>query len=305
MRLTQLRQADLNLLVVFAALAEERNVSRAAEQLLLSQPAVSRALQRLRETFHDDLLVRGPAGYEPTPLGQRLITELGIMLPRLDRLLTGATFDPNAEEARFRIVATDNASHVVCPAICRTVLPRARKVSFEFVAWHDGAVEALERGRLDLLLNANDGNLPPRFSREVLYEDEFVCVVAKESAHPARLSLRQYLEAEHLGISVFDGRQTIPEQRLADLGHKRKEVIRLPYFSAAIRSVGGTALVATVPRRIAEQYARDKGLRLVGPPRELEGFEYLMAWHPRVESDATHAWLRAMMREVGRALRDA
>src|SRR4051812_34460952 len=180
MRMTQLRQADLNLLVVFAALAEARSVSRAAEQLLLSQPAVSRALQRLRDMFHDDLLVRGQAGYQPTPLGQRLITELQVMLPRLDRLLTGASFDPNAEEARFRVVVTDNASHVVCPVISRSVLSRASKVTFDFVAWHDGAFEALERGRLDLLLNADDGNLPPHFSSEVLYEDEFVCVVDRE-----------------------------------------------------------------------------------------------------------------------------
>src|SRR3954465_3408746 len=94
MHITQLRQADLNLLVVFTVLAEERNVSRAATRLLLSQPAVSRALQRLPETFRDELLVRAPSGYEPTPQGQRLLQELEVMLPRLDRLLSGSTFDP-------------------------------------------------------------------------------------------------------------------------------------------------------------------------------------------------------------------
>src|SRR5580700_3984942 len=99
MRTTQLRQADLNLLIVFAVLAEERNVSRAAERLLLSQPAVSRALQRLRDMFHDDLLIRAASGYELTPQGQRLLQELEISLPRLDRLLSGAQFDPAREEA--------------------------------------------------------------------------------------------------------------------------------------------------------------------------------------------------------------
>ena len=92
MRITHLRQADLNLLVVFTALAEERNVTRAASRLLLSQPAVSRALQRLREMFHDDLLIRTPSGYEPTPKGKRLLQELSTMLPRLDRLLSGGGF---------------------------------------------------------------------------------------------------------------------------------------------------------------------------------------------------------------------
>jgi len=100
MRTTQLRQAALNLLIIFAVLAEERNITRAATRLLLSQPAVSRALQRLRDTFHDDLLIRTSSGYEPTPKGQRLVHELESTLPRLDRLLSGVEFDPKQKERR-------------------------------------------------------------------------------------------------------------------------------------------------------------------------------------------------------------
>src|SRR2546427_11916584 len=111
MRITQLRQADLNLLIVFTALAEERNLTRAAARLMLSQPAVSRALQRLRDMFHDDLLVRTSAGYEPTPKGERLLHELEATLPRLDRLLSCTDFDPATEETSFQIAATDHATH--------------------------------------------------------------------------------------------------------------------------------------------------------------------------------------------------
>ena len=101
MRTTQLRQLDLNLLVVFAVMAEERSVSRASVRLLLSQPAVSRALQRLRGMFRDDLLVRTPGGYELTPLGQRVQRELETVLTRLDRLLGGAKFHPDQQAANF------------------------------------------------------------------------------------------------------------------------------------------------------------------------------------------------------------
>src|SRR5260370_19816729 len=94
MRITHLRQVDLNLLVVFTVLAEERNVTRAAARLLLSQPAVSRALQRLRDMFHDDLLIRRSSRYELTPKGQRLLHELETSLPRLDQLLSDRDFDP-------------------------------------------------------------------------------------------------------------------------------------------------------------------------------------------------------------------
>src|SRR3989442_11983967 len=109
MRITQLRQADLNLLIVFTVLAEERNVTRAAARLFLSQPAVSRALQRLRDMFHDYLLIRTANGYEPTPQGQRLLQDLATMLPRLDRLMAGGDFDPSTEDATFRISATHHA----------------------------------------------------------------------------------------------------------------------------------------------------------------------------------------------------
>src|ERR1700690_3680403 len=147
MRTTYLRQADLNLLVVFTVLAEERNVTRAAARLFLSQPAVSRALQRLRDMFHDDLLIRTASGYEPTPKGKRLLQDLATMLPRLDRLLSGEDFDPQTEETTFRIAVTDHASHVLCPLICRTVLPAADKVSIEFVAFGDQTFDAIEKGR--------------------------------------------------------------------------------------------------------------------------------------------------------------
>src|SRR3984957_16139066 len=149
MRITHIRQADLNLLVVFTALAEERNVTRAASRLFLSQPAVSRAVQRLREMFHDDLLVRGSSGYELTPKGKRLLQELSTILPRLDRLLSGEDFDPRQEDTTFRIAVTDYASHVLCPLICRMVLPKSGKVSIEFVSFGDQTFDAIEKGRLD------------------------------------------------------------------------------------------------------------------------------------------------------------
>src|ERR1700722_10348385 len=115
MRITHLRQADLNLLVAFTAVAEERNITRAASRLLLSQPAVSRALHRLREMFHDDLLIRTSNGYEPTPKGQRLLQDLATMLPRLDRLMAGGEFDPATEDGSFRIAATDHAAYPLPP----------------------------------------------------------------------------------------------------------------------------------------------------------------------------------------------
>jgi DNA-binding transcriptional LysR family regulator len=300
MRTTHLRQADLNLLIVFTVLAEERNVTRAAARLSLSQPAASRALQRLRDMFHDDLLIRTSSGYQPTPKGERLLHELESTLPRLDRLLSGKDFDPAAEETSFQIATTDHASHVLCPLLCRTVLAPAGKISFHFMPLHDGTFEAMEKARIDLVLNADDGYAPAHLAKEAIFEVEFVCVVAKESRFSRAFTLKQYLAADHIGIGVLRGIQTIPEKRLAAVGAERHCPIWVPYHTAAMRSVAGTNLVATVPRRMAELEASNPAIKILKAPAELEGFNYLMIWHPRMNTDAAHVWLRSIVREAGK-----
>ncbi len=302
MRTTHLRQADLNLLVVFTVLAEERNVTRAAARLLLSQPAVSRGLQRLRDMFHDDLLIRSSSGYEPTPKGQRLLHELETSLPRLDRLLSGSDFDPAAEETSFRIAATDHACHVVCPLLCRTVLTPGVKVSFDFRPLYDGQFEAMEKGRLDMVLVGDDGSAPTHFAKEVIFEVDFVCVVAKESRLSRALTLKQYLAADHIGISILGGIQTILEKRLAAIGAKRRCSIWVPYHITAMRSLISTNLVATVPRRTAELEASNPAIKILKAPAVLGTFKYLMSWHPRMNTDAAHSWLRSTIREAGKRI---
>src|ERR1700728_748790 len=108
MRLQNLRQADLNLLVTFAVIAEERSITAAASRLLLSQPAVSRALQRARDAFQDDLLVRSPRGFELTLRGRKILDELDSLLPRMEQLVTANVFDPGREKSHFRISGPDN-----------------------------------------------------------------------------------------------------------------------------------------------------------------------------------------------------
>jgi DNA-binding transcriptional LysR family regulator len=275
---------------------------RFARRQLRSQPAVSRAFQRLREMFQDDLLVRAPTGYELTPRGQRLLQELESVLPRLDRLLSGSTFDPATEEAHFRIAATDYASQVLCPPLCQRVLPLTRKVSFEFLAWYDGAFEGIDRGRLDLLLKADDGHTPAQFLSEEIFEESLTCVAAKEAPYPKRFTLKQYLAAAHIGVSVRGGPQIIPEKKLAAIGHQLHCAIQVPYFTTAIRSVAGTNLIATVPKRLAEAEFRNPTIKLIDPPDVMDSFQYVMAWHPRMNTDAAHEWLRSAIREAGKSL---
>jgi DNA-binding transcriptional LysR family regulator len=302
MRITHLRQADLNLLVVFSALAEEGSVTRAASRLLLSQPATSRALQRLRETFHDDLLIRTPHGYEPTPKGRRLVRELEKTLPQLDRLIAEGDFDPATEEAVFRIAATDHAGHLLIPALFAAVFSKTVKVRFEFVPLHGGQYEALDRGRLDLVLNADDGTVPNHLSKEMMFEVDFVCVVSAKSKFKRAITLKQYLAASHVAVDIIGGVQTILEKHLGAIGEKRRCPLVVAYHTTAMRVAAVSDMIATIPRRMARLESSNESIRLLEGPRELGSFQYAMIWHPRMNTDAAHRWLRSTVRGLGQDL---
>jgi DNA-binding transcriptional LysR family regulator len=299
MRTEHLRQADLNLLVIFTAVAEERNITRAASRLLLSQPAVSRALDRLRDTFHDDLLIRTPSGYQPTPKGQLLLQDLATMLPRLDRLMAGGDFDPSTEDATFRIAATDHAALLLVPPLCNLVLSKPTKIDFSFVPLHAGQYEALEKGRLDLVLNADHDT---SLRKEVIFGVDFVCVVSRRSKFERVITLKQYLAAEHVAVDIIGGVQTHPDKHLAAIGEKRRCPLVVAQHTVAMRVAAMTDMIATVPRRMALLEAPKKVTKILEGPAALGSFRYVMIWHERMQSDAAHVWLRSTIRELGKRL---
>ena len=298
MHITQLRQADLNLLVVFAALAEERNVSRAAQRLFLSQPAVTRAMHRLRDLFHDDLLVRVSGNYELTPKGENLLREVETVLPRLDRLLAGGDFNPAKETVHFRMAGTDYAAQVIGIPLSKQFLAAGSNLSFALSPLRDEVFDALDRGRIDLMLRADDGVAPPRFPRQVIFEEKIVCVVSKDSQLGNNLTRQQYLDGLHVAVDTFGGTQSIPDQRLAASQRKRRVAFTVPFHNVAINMVSGTNLIATIPKRMAMDCAKNPELKIMKAPKPLDAFSYLMVWHPRMNSDAAHIWLRQTVVKV-------
>jgi DNA-binding transcriptional LysR family regulator len=298
MRLEKLRQVDLNLLITFAAIAEEKSVTAAASRLLLSQPAVSRALQRARTLFQDDLLVRSPTGFEPTLRGRKILDELEGLLPKMERLVAPTAFDPLLEKSRFRISGPDNVCTVVLPRLCREYADGRHQVSFEFHPWQSGIAELVEHGQLDLVLHIDDGLLPSHFQSERLYREDWICAVAHDSGFGDSLSLKQYLAAYHIVVGTSAGIQTIPDKQLAAIGAKRSSNVRVPYFGVALQCLPGTELVLTLTSGMTSVVKRDRRLRLVKAPQELHAFHFLMAWHPRQNTDPRHMWLREALRST-------
>jgi DNA-binding transcriptional LysR family regulator len=298
MRLEKLRNVDLNLLVVFAVIAEERSVTKAAARLLLSQPAVSRALQRARDIFQDDLVVRSSSGLELTLRGRKILRELEELLPKIENVVMPSVFDPKRERSNFRISGPDNVCIALVPGLCRRYTTERYKVNFDFLPWQADAADMLERGKLDLILHVDDGLLPSHFSSEKLYREDWVCAVARQSRFGDRLTLKQYLAAEHLIVTTLPTVQNIPDKQLAALGAKRRFSVRMPYFGAALSCLPGTELVLTLTSRMKQMVETNSALRLVNAPLELQPFHFLMVWHPRLGSDSRHTWLRQAIREA-------
>ncbi|MFL6120478.1 LysR family transcriptional regulator [Actinophytocola sp.] len=295
MRTTQLRRVDLNLLVALAALLEERHVSRAADRIGLSQPATSRALQRLRRTLDDELLVRTRNGYELTPRAERIQRELAGILPRLEFVFGTEGFDPRAATDSFRLMGTDFTTSVLGPGLSRRLFHAAPKASMTFKQWHNGVFEDVSHGLVDLAFVAVSAD--PELHSELLFEERFVCLMSAKNplADRETLTLDEFLGAAHVMVDVLQGEQSAVDRRLTELGEHRTAALSVPYHTAAVLAVPGTQLVATLPARLVSTLDREE-LRVVKAPPEVEPMPYLMMWHPRLDDDPAQRWLRGLVR---------
>ena len=302
MREVHLRNVDLNLLHALYALLEERHVSHAAKRSFLSQPAMSRALDRLRETFGDPLLVRTGRVYERTPRGERVLRELESIMGRLAAMVQGEEFYPVRSQERFRVAMTDHGSTILLPALLERVRKAAPHARLEISAWRTQAYEDVVAGRIDLALSAEA--VPPTLESEVIFNLDFVCLVGStQPVRKRRFTLKQYLQLPHALVETLGGQQTMVDRPLAQLGVKRRVALRLPFFLPAIFAIAKTDLVLTVPRKLAKITAPIAGLRVVEPPREIEAFPYFIAWHSRLSTEPAHAWFRDQVRAAARSIR--
>ena len=301
MRQTHLRHVDLNLLLALHALLEERHVTRAATRCFLSQSAMSRALEKLREMFGDALLIRSGRAYERTVRGDSLLRELQSLLPRLEAMVRGEEFDPARSQERFRLAVTHHASITLIPPLIRRIRTEAPDVRLEVSQWEERAYDAVIAGRLDAALSAE--HPPSGLESEVLFEVDFVCVVgAAQKVHPPRLTLTQYLQLPHVAVENWTGQQTPVDRPLAQFGAKRRVVLSVPFFSAAIFALANTDLVLTAPRKLTKIVRPLDGVRLVEPPREIKSFPFFMTWHPRLNEEPAHAWFREQVRIAARTI---
>jgi DNA-binding transcriptional LysR family regulator len=304
MRETHLRNVDLNLLRTIQPLLEERHISRAAKRAFLSQPAMSRALNRLRATFGDPLLVRSDGAYERTPRGERVLRETEAIMRRLNALVNDQEFVPAQSRERFRMAMTDHGSTILLPNMLERIRRDAPDSELVVSATGPHTHDEVAAGRIDLMLCAEE--VPPELENEIILNLDFVCLVgARQRLKSRRLTLKQYLELPHAMVLTGDGHQAMVDQPLRALGQKRHVAVRFAFYIPAILAIAQTDLVLTVPRTLANMTKQMSTLRSIEPPRELKAYPYFMSWHPRLTNEPAQAWLRDQVRIAARSIRDS
>ena len=299
-RLDHLDLRDLRLL---AALIETRSVTRTAERFGLSQPAASRALDRLRRALGDRIVVRSGTGGVLTPRGQAIARQIGPLFGEVLRLFEPDAFDPRRARSIIRLAATDYGATVVAGPLAAHLLSAAPGLQLVVGGFTAETFEQLAQGAADLALYA-DADIPPDFHAEDLFHETYSCLV--RDGHPALAAER---DAEHLierladaprAISLFpDGRRLLPDDVLGDvLGGPAAQIsFATPYFFSGAAAVAKSDMIMCLPTRAATVMARAYGLRAVPLPADA-GFTYRVIWHDRCHQDRQHAWMRAALREV-------
>jgi DNA-binding transcriptional LysR family regulator len=293
-----IKNADLNLLRAFDALITERNVSRAAHKLHLSQPATSALLARLRDVFKDPLLVRSGRGMAPTERALSLAEPVRRVLEDIKEILQPPqAFEPKTSTRTFTVAGTEYVALAVLPKLTRLLRKEAPQVRIALVAPnHETMTQQMEAGTLDLAV-LNQALIPPQLRSSRFLTDEF-CVIARKN-HPKigkRLSLDAFCSLPHVMVSPRTGSFSAQtDEALKKLRLQRFVQLSVPYFTLAAEAAAHSDMIVVYPKRLAA--LGDKRLQVFPAPLALPSFSLKTCWHERAQQDAAHQWLRSMLND--------
>jgi DNA-binding transcriptional LysR family regulator len=292
---------DLNLLPVFEALLRHGNVTRAAADMGLTQSAMSSALGRLRRQLGDPLFVNTRGGMLPTPRALELAPSLTDALATVRRALNGReAFDPRRTARTLRVYMTDVGETVLLPALMRHLHQHSPVMRLETAQLPAAELAVrLETGDIDLAV----GYLPQlrdKIRRARLFEEHYVCVTRPD--HPlgrrSVLTLKEFLSARHVLISSMGSGHQQLERALAEHGVEQNVALRVPHFVVIPLIVAGTDLMVSLPRHVADVWARLVKVKVHPLPISIPSFDVSLYWHPRVENDSANRWLRDAMLQL-------
>ncbi|MDN7131221.1 LysR family transcriptional regulator [Halomonas sp. MC140] len=303
------RHFDLNLLLVFETLMRERHVTRAAEALYLSQPALSHALKRLRESLGDPLLVRTENGMQPTPRALALLPVVQQALALLrEGLAPPAIFSPAESTRRFTLATTDYFEEVMYPPFLSQLLAYAPGISFSIeLITPDVLSEGLEQRHVDMVVGLDSQSaLPSGVIQTPWMDEELVCLVATHNKRIGEtLGIVQFARERHVELTDISGlRPSNIDSCLVQHGLTRHVISKNLNYIAAARVVALTEAIMTLPRQMAERFADMLPVRIVEPPQELPALKMTLIQHGLYASDPGITWLYQQLRTFAQDFSD-
>ena len=303
-------RVDLNLLVYLDVLLRECNVTRAAEELGISQPAMSNSLRRLRDLFSDPILVRTSDGMTPTDRALELQPLVRNVLSAAEQVILPKTeFDPSASSRIFRIMASDYTESTLLPVLLRQLRKEAPGIRLDIMTPSDVSFHDVERGKVDLVINRFD-SLPQSFHQVHLWDDSFSCVLSADNPVIKNWNLDSYLSSKHVwvsktGMGVGVGMTPNDVQRLgwvdealAKLDAKRDITLFTRHYQAALLLGEQDDLIVTIPTMTAMGMAKNPKVVILDPPFEIPRMRLKMVSSPLLQHDPGHKWLRQIIKSV-------
>lgn len=311
-----LHRIDLNLLVYLDVLLRECNVTQAANQLGLSQPAMSNGLRRLRDLFNDPLLVRTSDGMTPTARALELEPLVRDILSGIERAIQPTSeFDPMDAKQVIRVMASDYAESTLFPAVLQQLRELAPGLTLDVMTPSDVSFLDVERGKIDLVINRFD-QMPQSFHQITLWTDSFACLLSRDNPILERFDLESYLAANHIwvsktGMGVGVGVDPDDVQRLGwvdhaldAMGKKRNIRVFTRHYQAAMTLAEQNDLIVTLPTR-ATWLKRDNPRVVVRDcPFTVPPLELKMAWSPLLQHNPAHRWVRQLITQIARDLKE-
>jgi len=300
MHAMNLRTLDLNLLVVFDALMKERGVSRTADRIGLSQPAVSHALQRLRTYFHDPLLVRSSTGMQPTEKALELAPAVRDALRQIESVLDhGEAFRPEEARRTFTIGMSDYSGLVLLPGLLRAFQSRSPDsvLHVRAINRETGPI-LLDKAEIDLAVGIQ-AKINPSHRHALLFRDEWVAICCRHGPYAdGEISAKRYAAARHLNVSTHGESTHRLDPRFAQLGLRRHVVASTSHFLLAPQLIRESTMIATVARRLAHHFAPMHDLVVKELPFLEADFENQMLWHHFATRVPANRWLRELVSET-------
>lgn len=294
-----LQEVNLNLLLALHALLKERHISNAAERVGLSQPAMSRALQRLRKEFNDSLLVKGAGGYELTPRAMALEAPLRQLVSDLEAIYTEPVFDPAEAQGEFCIAALDYEFIVLLPMLTERLRLVAPGITIKALPFTGDDFEPLMRGEVHLVLTAIE-QVPENLYRQALYDEKNACMVNPQflESHP-ELSVGNFTKLDHIWVYLRNNDPGKIDDTLDKMGIKRNIVNTTPtFFLSAFTVASSTNLVTVLPERVENTLCKNLPITTIDTPIPFETFTIYQVWHERSLKDKKHKFIRQLIVDI-------